>query len=96
MDAIKVKNSEELASALGLSPADGAEMLFRSELNNKIIQLVKKKKLTHQQLATLVVSSRTRMTALLNRNTMGISTDLMLRVLGALGYRVDLKVSKVA
>jgi len=33
----------------------------------------------------LADTSRTRITALINRNTKDISTDLMLRVLGALG-----------
>jgi hypothetical protein len=34
------------------------------------------------QVAALAGTSRTRITALLNRNTKDISTDLMLRVLG--------------
>ena len=93
---ITAKNATELARALGLSPAEGAEMEFRSELNSKIIEIVKKRKITHTQLASLVGSSRTRMTALLNRNTLDISTDLMLRVLSALGYKARLKISKVA
>ena len=93
---VKVKTAAELAEALGLSPAEGAEIEFRSELNSKIIDIVKKQDVTHAKLAKLVGSSRTRMTALLNRNTIDISTDLMLRVLAALGYKAKLKVSKVA
>lgn len=93
---VDVKNEQELAEALGLSRAEGAEIAFRADLNSKIIEIVKKKKVTHAQLAKLVGSSRTRMTALLNRNTMDISTDLMLRVLAALGFKATLKVTKVA
>jgi plasmid maintenance system antidote protein VapI len=58
--------------------------------------LVKKINITHAELAKLVGSSRTRMTALLNRNTIDISTDLMLRVLAALGYKAKLRVVKAA
>lgn len=90
------KNAEELAEALGLNPAEGAEIAFRADLNSKIIEIVQKKKVTHAQVAKLASSSRTRINALLNRNTSDISTDLMLRVLSALGYRATLKVSKVA
>lgn len=90
------KTAEELAVALGLSPLDGAEIEFKSELNSKIIKIVEKSGITHAELAKLAGSSRTRMTALLNRNTMDISTDLMLRVLAALGYKAKLKISKAA
>jgi plasmid maintenance system antidote protein VapI len=52
--------------------------------------------LTHAQVAKLAGTSRTRVTALLNRNTKDISSDLMLRILGALGYKAHLKFSKAA
>src|SRR3989338_3363678 len=85
--AIVARNAAELAEALGLSAADGMEIEFRSDLNDKIIEVVKKKGLTHAQVARLAKTSRTRVTALLNRNTQDISTDLMLRILGVLGIR---------
>ena len=93
---VRVRASRELAQALGLSPVEGAELEVRAELNQKIIEAVKRKKITHAQLARLAGSSRSRMTALLNRRTDQISTDLMLRVLAALGYRARLTVSHVA
>ena len=83
--AVVAKNAMELAEVLGLHPADGVEMEVRSDLNDKIIAVVKKRGLTHAQVAKLASTSRTRVTALLNRNTQEISTDLMLRVLAALG-----------
>jgi plasmid maintenance system antidote protein VapI len=43
--------------------------------------------LTHAQVAKIAQTSRTRLTAILNRNTANVSTDLMLRILAALGYR---------
>ena len=39
---------------------------------------------------------RTRVTAIMNRNTMQISTDLLLRVLYALGYRARITFQKAA
>jgi predicted XRE-type DNA-binding protein len=80
------RNAAELAKALGLSPAEGAEIELRSALNTKIVDVVRRKGLTHAQVAGLAKTSRTRVTAILNRNTKDISTDLMLRVLYALGY----------
>jgi predicted XRE-type DNA-binding protein len=85
------RNATELAEALGLSPADGLEIEVRSDLNDKIIEVVKKKTLTHAQVAKLAKTSRTRITALINRNTKDISTDLMLRVLAALGVHAKIQ-----
>ena len=82
---IVVKNAGQLAEVLGLDRAAGIAFAVRSALNTKIIQVVKMRRLTHAQVGSLSGTSRTRMTAMMNRNTKDISTDLMLRVLGALG-----------
>ena len=94
--AIVARDATELAEALGLSVADGMEIEFRSDLNTKIFEVVKKKGLTHAQVAKLEKPSRTRVTALLNRNTQDISTDLMLRILGVLGVRAKVRFENTA
>lgn len=93
---IVARNAKELAKALGLTPAGAVELEIRSALNDKIIEVVSKRGLTHAQVAKLSHTSRTRVTAILNRNTHGISTDLMLRVLGSLGVQAKLKFTKAA
>lgn len=93
---IKAKNAGELAEVLGLSPADAVEMEIRSDLNDKIIESVEKTGLTHAQVARLAGASRTRVTAILNRNTHQVSTDLLLRILGCLGVRARISFSKAA
>src|SRR5947208_1234665 len=57
---IVTRNASELAKALGLSPADGAEIELRSVLKSKIIEAVRRKNLTHAQVAGLARTSRTR------------------------------------
>ena len=89
-------DARELAKVLGLKPAEGMEIEFRSHLNDKIIEVVTKKRLTHSDVARLAHTSRTRVTALLNRNTHDISTDLMLRVLASLGVKVKLQFKSAA
>lgn len=90
------RTAAELAKALGLSPADGAEIELRSTLNSKIIEAVGKEGLTHAQVARLARTSRTRVTAILNRNTRDVSTDLLLRVLYALGYTARITFRRTA
>jgi predicted XRE-type DNA-binding protein len=93
---VVTRTAAQLAKALGLTPADGAEIELRSALNSKIIEAVHRKGLTHAQVARLARTSRTRLTAVMNRNTKNISTDLLLRVLYALGYTAKITFKNAA
>ena len=93
---VVARNARELAKILDLASADGMEIEFRSDLNDKIIEVVGKKGLTQSHVALLAHTSRTRVTAILNRNTHRISTDLMLRVLASLGVQAKLKFKNAA
>ena len=95
-NAVVTRSAAGLAKALGLTPADGAEIELRSDLNSKIVEVVARKGLTHAQVARLAGTSRTRVTAILNRNTKDISTDLLLRVLFALGYTAKIRFRRAA
>lgn len=94
--AIVTRTAAELARALGLTPADGAEIQLRSDLNSKIAEIVQRRGFTHAQVARLARTSRTRVTAIMNRNTKDISTDLLLRVLYALGYTAKIRFERAA
>ena len=89
-------NANELASILGLSPVDALEIERRRNLNTKVIDAVHKSGLTHAQIAELAKTSRTRITAIVNRNTHGVSTDLMFRILASLGYKSKISFLKIA
>jgi predicted XRE-type DNA-binding protein len=93
---VVTRTAAELAGALGLTPADGAEIELRSDLNNKIVEEVKRRGLTHAEVARKAKTSRTRVTAILNRNTRDVSTDLLLRVLYALGWSARIKFRRAA
>ncbi len=88
--------AEELGKALGLSPADTAEMEFRSELTVVLAKIIQSGRMTHEQIAKGAGTSRTRVTAIANGNTDGISTDVMIRVLAATGYKTEIRVKKAA
>ncbi len=89
---VVTKTASELAEVLGLSPADGVLIELRSDLNNKIISVVKSKNLTHARLAKLAQVPPITITALMNRNASNITTDLMVRILASLGIRVKASV----
>src|SRR5947208_2497233 len=85
--SIVVRDAFELAAALGLKREDAVAMEFRARLNRKIVELVKSKGLSHAQVAKMARASRTRVTAILNGQTLGVSTDFLLRILYALGCK---------
>jgi predicted XRE-type DNA-binding protein len=93
---IVTRTAGELAGALGLSPLDGAEIEVRATLTEQIVRIARRSRLTHAHIAKAAGTSRTRVTAILNRNTHGVSTDLLLRLLAALGYRARLTVRRVS
>src|SRR4051812_14945038 len=94
LKSITTRTSGELAKALGLTAADAAELEVRTQLNDRIIQIVRRSGWTHAQVAKAAGSSRSRVTAILNRDTHDVSTDLMLRIVAALGYRAQITIRR--
>lgn len=90
-----VRNAFELAEVLGLKKEDAVAMDFRARLNKKIVDLVKTKGLTHAEVAKRARASRTRVTAILNGQTQGVSTDFLLRLLYSLGCRTSPSFSSI-
>lgn len=93
---IKVRTANELGRALGLSVGDTAEMEFRSDLTVSLAKIIHSGRLTHADIAKRAGTSRTRVTAIANGNTHGVSTDVLIRVLAATGHRAELRVKKSA
>ncbi len=85
--SITARNAFELAEVLGLDKEDAIAMEFRARLNKKIVDLVKSKALTHADVARKAKASRTRITAILNGHTLGVTTDFLLRILYSLGCK---------
>jgi len=93
---IVTRTSADLGRALNLSRPDIAEVEFRSELTVALARAISKGDLTHAEIASRSGTSRTRVTAMANGGTHGISTDVMIRVLAAAGYHAKLKVVRSA
>jgi len=92
---IVARNAAELGKALALSKADVEEMRTRRGLASKIIEVVEETGLTHADVAKLAGTARSRVTAMMNHNISGISTDVLLRVLASLGYRAKISFSRI-
>src|SRR6266851_4121241 len=83
---------EELASALGLSPAAAKEWHVQHVLLKRLKEITRKQGITHAEIARRAGTSRTRVTAILNDDLEHVSTDLLIRILASLGYQVRVSV----
>jgi predicted XRE-type DNA-binding protein len=92
---VVARTPEELAQTLGLSGSESHEWQVQYALLKKLRQIVKAESLTHAQIAQRAGSSRTRVTAILNGNLDNVSSDLLIRLLSGLGYRVKVSVSRI-
>lgn len=86
---------EALAETLGLPLADAKEWQVQYALLKHLKDIVRKRRLTHAVIAERAGTSRTRVTAILNDKLENVSSDLLIRILGSLGYRVRVTVSRV-
>jgi len=93
--AITANTPEALARALGLSATEAQEWQVQHTLSRRLREIVRKQGITHAELARKSGASRTRVTAVLNDNLEHVSSDLLIRLLASLGYRVRVSVSQV-
>ena len=93
---VVTKNSKELAAALGLSTLDAIEWEVRLMITNKIISSSESSDLTVTDIAKIAGTSRSRITKILKNDTHGISLDVLVRVLGALGEEMKISFKKAA
>ncbi len=84
----------ELAGALGFPAAAAKEWQVQYVLLKRLQDITRRKKLTHEEIARRAGTSRTRVTAILNDDLQHVSSDLLIRILASLGYRVRVSVVK--
>jgi predicted XRE-type DNA-binding protein len=94
--SVKANTGRDLARLLRLSKEDSVAMELRVALVKKIIAEVARQELTHAKAAERTGTSRSRMTSILNGAIQDVSTDLLLRVLSALGIRAKISFGKAA
>ena len=92
---VTAKTPETLARTLGLSGIEAQEWQVQHALLKRLRQIVVEEGLTHAEVARRGGSSRTRVTSILNGNLDNVSSDLLIRLLAALGFQVRVSVSRV-
>ena len=89
---IIAETPEDLADALGLPRIAAEEWRFQHVLLARLKEIARRQKLTHLEIAKRAGTSRTRVTSILNNDLEHVSSDLMIRILASLGYRIKVSV----
>jgi predicted XRE-type DNA-binding protein len=89
---IIAKTPDELAASLGLSIAAVKEWQVQRVLQKSLKNIAARENITHAEIARRAGTSRSRVTAILNDDLEHVSSDLLIRILASLGYRVKVSV----
>ena len=92
MKPIVAATPEALAGELGLSSIEAKEWQVQHALLTRFKEIAREHRFTHAEIARRSGTSRTRVTAILNDDIEHVSTDLLIRILASLGYRVKVSV----
>jgi predicted XRE-type DNA-binding protein len=88
------KTPEDLARIMGLPAGVAKEWRVQHALLRRLKEIVQREGITHARIAAQAGTSRTRITAILNDDLEHVSTDLLIRILASLGYRVKVSVTR--
>lgn len=91
---IFARTSRDLTAALRSPVQEANVWQVQSALLGCLKAIVRRRGITHAEIARLAGTSRTRVTAILNDNLEHVSIDLLVRILGGLGYAVKVSVVK--
>ena len=78
------KEAKKLAQELGLSEVDAFIMELKAKLYTKSAALIKASKLTHEEIAKLIGTSRARISRIANRGENNVSIELLLKLVAVL------------
>jgi predicted XRE-type DNA-binding protein len=88
------RTPEELATSIGLSTTAVKEWQVQHDLLKRLKEIAARENITHAEIAKRAGASRSRVTAILNDDLDHVSSDLLIRILASLGYRVKVSVIK--
>ncbi len=86
---IVAKDADELGKVLGLDSVETEIMKAKAKMLISLREVIEKENLTHEKLAKLTGTSRTRITRLLNDKEKSLTLDFLFRILAKLGFAME-------
>lgn len=87
------KKTQNLARDLGLSEVDAYVMELKAKLYKKSSELIKGSKLTHEEIAKLIGTSRSRINRIANKGENHISLELLIKLIAVLNGKEAIKIA---
>lgn len=87
------KQTQKLATDLNLSAGEAIVMELKSQLYQLAAKSILKSKLTHEEIAKKIGTSRARITRIANHGENSLSIELLVKIIVALENKVPLKVA---
>jgi predicted XRE-type DNA-binding protein len=87
------KHAKALADDLNLNEAEAVVMELKAKLYQQAAKSISKSKLTHEEIAKKVGTSRARITRIANLGENSLSVELLLKLIVALDHKMPLKVA---
>jgi len=85
------KVAKQLADDLGLSHVDAYIMELKAKLYTRSAELIKSSKLTHEQIAKLIGTSRSRISRIANHGENNVSFELLIKLIAVLEGKPAIK-----
>jgi predicted XRE-type DNA-binding protein len=87
------KEAKRMAEDLGLTEVDAYIMELKARLYTKSSELIKASKLTHEEIAQLIGTSRSRINRIANKGENNVSIELLLKLIAVLEGTTAIKVA---
>jgi predicted XRE-type DNA-binding protein len=87
------KQARALAADLNLNEAEAVVMELKSQLYQQAAKSIAKSKLTHEDIAKKIGTSRARITRIANLGENSLSMELLVKIIVTLEHKIPLKVA---
>ncbi len=96
MKKLRRTSPTRLARQLGLPKSRGLEAVLKAQLIAAIVREVRRRELTHAEVATRSGLSRSAVTGILSGSLQKVTIDRVLRLLEAVGLEASVRVRRAA
>jgi predicted XRE-type DNA-binding protein len=87
------KEAKSMAEQLGLTEVDAFIMELKAKLYSKCSTLIKSSKLTHEQIAKLIGTSRSRVNRIANKGENNVSIEILLKLIAVLEGKAAIQIA---
>jgi predicted XRE-type DNA-binding protein len=86
-----LKDHEDIGTALGLSPGDVALMVYKAKISKIAVKAIADSGLSVNEIVKRSGVARSKVSAVKNGATAGVSSDLLVKIIAATGKKIKVQ-----